>query len=107
MAAKIYTVSSEQMYAGNDKKIVLNINGEDKLFTINSKMSNHDKITQALNSGEVRKALKLALGEKAAKEIDALDLTVEGYMNIIKTIEAAIGGINPEKLDEFFRNSEI
>lgn len=107
MAAKIYTITQEQMNAGNDKKIVLNINGEDKLFTINSRMSNHDKITASLNSGDVRKALKLALGEKAAKEIDALDLSVEGYMNIIKTIEAAIGGIDPEKLDEFFRSNQI
>ena len=99
-----YTVSSEQL-KNNDKKMIMKINDEEKIFTIDTRFSTYEKILAALEAGQIKKSIELAIGAKAVKEIDKMDLTFEGYMNIVKTIQAAITGVAPEKVEEFFRNN--
>jgi len=99
-----YTISNEQL-KNNDKKMIMKINDEEKIFTIDTRFSTYEKILAALENGQIKKSIELAIGTKACKEIETLDLTFEGYMNIVKTIQAAITGVAPEKVDEFFRNN--
>lgn len=100
-----YTVPSA-LLQNNDKKMIMMINDEEKIFTIDTRFSTYEKILAALEAGQIKKSIELAIGVKAVKEIEKMDLTFEGYMTVVKTIQAAITGIAPEKVDDFFRNNQ-
>lgn len=78
----------------------------DKLYTVDNRQSIWDKIQkiqsdETLNSEEkTAKIYELALGKKAAKEINSLDLPVENNSYLSFCIMGAITGEEPKELQE-------
>ena len=77
---------------------------KDKLYTVDDRKSTFDKI-QALQMDNTLtqeqkdlKVFELALGEKEAKEIIDLDLSVQEYIYFTYCIMGAITGEDPDKL---------
>ena len=52
-----YTVSNEQL-KNNDKKLIMKINDEEKIFTIDTRFSTYEKILTALEAGQIKKSIE-------------------------------------------------
>ena len=79
---------------------------QDKLYTVDDRKSTFDKIQAAQADNKLTqeqkdfKVFELALGEKEAKEIMALDLSVQEYIYFTYCVMGAITGDDPDKLME-------
>lgn len=77
-----------------------------KNYVVDDRKSTYDKIQEAQNSKGMTqnekdlKVFELALGEKEAKEIMDLDLSVQDYIYFTFCIMGAITGEDPDKLME-------
>lgn len=77
---------------------------KDKLYTVDDRKSTFDKIQAAqmdktlTQEQKDMKVFELALGEKEAKEIMSLDLTVQEYIYFTYCVMGAITGEDPDKL---------
>lgn len=78
----------------------------DKLYTVDNRQSTWEKIQEVQKNEELNekdrtnKIYILALGEEAAKEIEALDLPVENNVYFSYCVMGAITGEDPKKLQE-------
>ena len=78
----------------------------DKLYTVDDRKSTFDKIQELQNDKTLSekerdfKVFELALGKKEAKEIEALDLSVQQYIYFTYCVMGAITGEDPDKLYE-------
>lgn len=77
---------------------------QDKLYTVDDRKSTFDKIQAVQVDNTLTqdqkdlKVFELALGEKEAKEIMDLDLSVQDYIYFTYCIMGAITGEEPDKL---------
>ena len=99
----IDTGITKEMLTG-DNCPQLKVAGE--LYTVDNRQSTWDKIQkvqmdETLDEKEkTRKIYELALGEKATKEIEALDMPVESNIYFSYCVMGAITGEDPKKLQE-------
>lgn len=76
----------------------------DKLYVVDDRKSTFDKIQEVQKDESIsekerdRKVFELALGEKEAKEILELDLSVKEYIYFTYCVMGAITGEDPDKL---------
>lgn len=102
--AKIYTTDGKlltetpQIQVGN------------KLFAIDNRKSTYDKmqeaVSQAKDGNEERIILEYAFGKDQMAEIDAMDLSVKGYMNLLTYVHAAIFDISFEEAEARFQKAQ-
>lgn len=76
----------------------------DRIFTVNSRMSNQEKIKDIFkNVEETRQdyeVFKTVLGKEAADYIQEKDMPVDGVLALMKMVMAAIQGITVEELEK-------
>ena len=98
--ARIIDTTGKMLVADNHPSILLN----GKQYIVDDRKSTFDKI-QAIqvdasltDSERDMKVFELALGKKEAKEILALDMSVQDYTYFTFCVLGAITGEDPEKL---------
>lgn len=80
----------------------------DKLYAVDDRQSTFNRLNEQLqkDANDMEAIYKIVLGEKAAKEIIELDLSVSGTQNLLIYIFAAIKGCEFEEAEKFFRNQQ-
>ncbi len=97
---RVIDTRGKMLVADNHPTIIV---GE-KNYVVDDRKSTFDKIQEVqkeeglTESERDLKVFALALGEKAAKEIMALDLTVQEYIYFTYCVMGAITGEDPDKL---------
>ncbi len=82
---------------------------EDKVYEIDDRKNTILKLNQKMKGGSIEdlafidEIVALTLGKKAAKEIDAMDLSMAAYQNIMLAIMAAVMGESFEVAEARFR----
>lgn len=79
----------------------------DKVYPVDNRKKTMDKVSK-LNAAEVdaeSEIFKIALGPKAAKEIDAMDLPFPAHIALLELTIAAITGEEPEAVAERFQEA--
>ena len=102
--AKIYTTDGKLLTETPQIQI------GSKLFAIDNRKSTYDKMQEAVSKAEggneERIILEYAFGEEQMKEIDAMDLSVKGYMNLLTYVHAAIFDIPFEEAEARFQKAQ-
>lgn len=75
----------------------------DKIYPVDDRKKTVDKIVKADNDDEV---IKLALGAKAQKEIDDMNMPYPAYAKLVKLVIAAVTGEEEEDIEARFQESE-
>jgi len=84
---------------------------EDKIYEIDDRKNTILKMNQEIQNTDIEdiesidKMISLLLGEKAAKEIDEMDLSIGAYQSIMMAIVAGITGEEYEEAEKRFRES--
>lgn len=84
---------------------------EDKIYEIDDRKNTILKMYQMFRDGDVNdiemmdEVIKMLLGEKAAKEIDEMSLSIKNYQTIVIAIMAAIQEITFEEAEKLFCQS--
>lgn len=86
----------------------------DKCYRVDTRKSTYDKMQtemekenkKAKGKGEDELILEYCLGEDAAREITAMDLTISGYSNLVTYIYAAMFDISFEEAVERFQKTQ-
>ena len=78
----------------------------DKVYIVDDRKRTVDEMMKVVDkeNGE-KKAVELTLGKEAAKEIEAMDLSMTGYNNLIIAIMAAVMDLSFEEAEERFRKA--
>lgn len=78
----------------------------DKVYVVDDRKRTVDEMMKVVDkeNGE-KKAIELTLGAGAAKEIEAMDLSMTGYNNLIIAIMAAVMDLSFEEAEERFRKA--
>ena len=82
---------------------------EDKIYEIDDRKNTVLKMDQEMKNANIDNVefidtmIKLLLGEKAAKEIDAMELSITDYQAIMIAIMAAVTGEDYEVAEARFR----
>lgn len=85
---------------------------EDKIYEIDDRKNTILKLNQKMKGGSIEdlafidEIVELTLGKKAAKEIDAMDLSMTAYQNIMLAIMAAVMGESFEVAEARFRKEQ-
>ncbi len=99
----VYTLSEELI----DSKPEIRIG--DKIYKVDDRKKTVDKISK-INDNSPEDAdgemIKLALGEKAAKEIEEMNLPFPAYAKLLTLIGAAISGEKPEEVEARFQEAK-
>ena len=103
--AKIYTTDGKLLCETPQ----IEIGG--KLFAVDNRKSTYDKIQEAIeksdgSKSEERIILEYALGKAQMKEIDAMDLSVKGFMTLLTYVHAAIFDISFEEAEARFQKAQ-
>ena len=81
-----------------------------KLFAVDNRKSTYDKIQEAIEKSngksEERIILEHAFGKAQMKEIDAMELSVKGYMTLLTYVHAAIFDISYEEAEARFQKAQ-
>jgi hypothetical protein len=100
--AKTYSMDSKLLV----DRPVLTI--ADKKYEVDNRKSTFDKINDEIqkqgDSHAMDIIVKTALGDKAKKEIDAMDLPMSGYKNLVIYIMAAIQDVTFEVAEARFQS---
>ncbi len=85
---------------------------EDKIYEIDDRKNTILKLNQKMKGGNIEdlafidEVIEMTLGKKAAKEIDAMDLSMAAYQNIMLAIMAAVMGESFEVAEARFRKEK-
>lgn len=79
--------------------------GDENVLRINDKKNTVLMIQQAMSEENLDKALKLGLGEEGFKKIEAMDLTMAAYENLVIGMLAAIQQEKFEVMMKRFREA--
>ncbi len=85
---------------------------EDKVYEIDDRKNTILKLNQKMKGGNIEdlafidEIVELTLGKKAAKEIDAMDLSMTAYQSIMLAIMAAVMGESLEVAEARFRKEK-
>lgn len=102
--AKIYDISGKLQ---NEPKFIFI--DEKHQYKVDDRKNTVLKAMQIIDSGnntvkEMDELLKIVLGAEAAKEIDKMEVSFDGYLTIIKTVMSAISNVSMEEIDKRFQN---
>lgn len=104
--SKVYDISPKLT---NEKpKIQI---AENKIYEVDNRKNTILLMQQKLEKADINdlnfldEAIEMLLGEKAAKEIDEMDLSIAGYQTIFIAIMAAIQEIEYEQAEGMFRKA--
>lgn len=78
----------------------------DKLYRVDTRKSTFDRMQAAVEKAggdEPRVILEHTLGKDALKEIDAMELSVSGYLNLITYVQAALFDVSFEEAQKRFQ----
>lgn len=84
---------------------------EDKVYEIDDRKNTILKLDQKMQNANIEdvkfidEMIAILLGEKAAKEIDGMNLSISNYQSIMIAIMAAITGEEYEVAEKRFRQS--
>lgn len=102
--AKIYTTDGKLL----TETPQIEIGG--KLFAIDNRKSTYDKMQEAVSKStggnEERIILEHAFGKEQMKEIDKMELSVKGYMDLLTYVHAAIFDISFEEAEARFQKAQ-
>jgi len=104
--SKVYDISAK--LTNERPKIKL---GEGKVYEVDNRKNTILLMQQKLEKADIDdlnfldEAIEMLLGEKAAKEIDEMDLSIANYQTIFITIMAAIQEIEYEQAEAMFRKA--
>lgn len=104
--SKVYDISAK--LTNERPKIKL---AEDKIYEVDNRKNTILKMQQMLQKADIDdldfldEAIEMLLGEKAAKDIDEMDLSIAAYQTIFITIMAAIQEIEYEQAEGMFRKA--
>ena len=102
--AKIYTSDGKLLVEAPQIQI------GDKLFAVDNRKSTYDKMQEAVKKAkgesEEKIILEYALGKAQMKEIEAMDLSLKGYMNLLTLVHAAIFDISFEEAEARFQRAQ-
>lgn len=76
----------------------------DKIYPVDDRQKTVKKLMKAAGDSteSIDEALKLALGDKAYREIDAMNLPFPAYQRLFTTLIAAVTGETPEAVEARF-----
>lgn len=101
-----------KIYATDGKVVVEapQIQIGDRLFTVDTRKSTYDKMQKEAEENRGKRAeeniiLEHAFGKAAFKQIQEMDLPLNGYLNLITYVYAAMFDIEFEEARERFRKS--
>ena len=104
--SKVYDISAKLT---NEKpKIQI---AENKIYEVDNRKNTILLMQQKLEKADIDdlnfldEAIEMLLGEKAAKDIDEMDLSIAGYQTIFITIMAAIQELKYEQAEAMFRKA--
>lgn len=94
-----------------DQKLLTNtpeIRIGEKIYPIDDRMKTVMKATKldTANVENVSKILELALGQKAAKEVEEMNLPFAAYQQLLEIIIAAMTGEEPEAVSARFQEAK-
>jgi len=98
--SKLYTLDNKLLTETPDIRV------GDKVYAVDDRKKTVEKImalnldTSSADFGSLDKVIELALGSKAAKEIQAMDLRFSAYESLVELIIAAVMNEEPEKVKE-------
>ncbi len=104
--SKVYDISAK--LTNERPKIQI---AENKIYEVDNRKNTILKMQQMLQKADIDdldfldEAIEMLLGEKAAKDIDEMDLSIAGYQTIFITIMAAIQEIEYEQAEGMFRKA--
>lgn len=112
MADKIFTTDGNIISDGFPQ-----IQIGDKLYRVDTRKSTYDKVQKLLEGNgkkpadqqveEDRIILEATLGKEALAEIDQMDLTISGFMNLLVYVQAAMFDITFEEAKARFQKSGL
>lgn len=97
--AKIYTLDGKLLTERPEIRI------GDKIYAVDDRTSTVKKLS-ALDSNDTQAIYELAFGDKAAKEVAAMDLPFAADIQLCKLVVAAMTGDDPAEVEERFRSEE-
>lgn len=104
--SKVYDISAK--LTNERPKVKL---AENKIYEVDNRKNTILKMQQKLQDADIDdlnfldEAIEMLLGEKAAKEIDKMDLSIANYQVIFITIMAALQEIEYEQAEAMFRKA--
>lgn len=105
--AKLYTLDHKLLTDTPEIRI-----GE-KVYAVDNRTKTVKKIQEASKEignddpySGMDKVLELAMGDKAAKEIDEMDMPFPAYQQMFELVMAAVTGEEPETVAERFQNKK-
>ena len=104
--SKVYDISAK--LTNERPKIQI---AENKIYEVDNRKNTILLMQQKLEKADIDdlnfldEAIEMLLGEKAAKDIDEMDLSIAGYQTIFITIMAAIQEIEYEQAEGMFRKA--
>lgn len=105
--AKLYTLDHKLLVETPEIRI-----GE-KIYAVDNRQKTVKKIqetSRAIKNDDpyegIEKVLAMALGAKAAKEIDELNMPYPAYQKMFELVMAAVTGEEPETIDERFQDGK-
>lgn len=105
--AKLYTMDEALLTDTPEIRIGGKIYPVDNRQKTVVKLMNATKnIGKEYDQGAMQKALALAFGEDAAKEIDGMDLPFPAYQRLFELVMAAMTGEEPEAVNARFQEQE-
>src|SRR5690606_26902818 len=104
--SKVYDISAK--LTNERPKIKL---AEDKIYEVDDRKNTILKMSQKIQNADIDdrefidEMIEMLLGEKAAKEIDEMNLSIKDYQTIVIAIMAAIQEIEYEQAEAMFRKA--
>lgn len=105
--AKLYTLDHKLLTDTPEIRI-----GE-KIYAVDNRQKTVKKIQEVSKAisqddpyGGIDQVLELALGAKAAKEIDELDMPYPAYQKMFELVMAAVTGEEPETISDRFQDEK-
>lgn len=102
--ARIYAEAKDLIYP-NDPELypLIPING--KLYPVDNRISTFNQLKN-IQQEDYRKIIEVTMGKAAFEEIEALDLSVAAYKNLIVLIMAAINDMSYDEAKKQMNEAE-
>jgi len=95
---KLYTLDGKLLTETPEIRI-----GE-KVYPVDNRTSTVKKLMN-IDQNDIDAVLKLAFGNKAAKEIDEQDIPFAAYVQLVKVVIAAMTGEDEDEIDARFQDA--
>ena len=100
--SKLYTLDQKLLTDTPEVRI------GDHCYPVDNRQKTVKKLMQISSDDQdqVDKALEIAFGAKAAKEIDAMDMPFPAYQKLFELVMAAVTGEDPEEISARFQREK-